>query len=336
MITRFHILVHSLLCLVAVYVIFHWKPSDRGEMASRILLIGGTGYIGKHVAKASLALGHPTFLLVRDSTPSNPQKAQLLESFKASGATLVHGSLEDHASLVEAMKKVDVVISTVGGAQLMDQMNIIKAIKEVGTIKRFLPSEFGNDVDNVHTVEPATTVFGMKVKIRRAIEAEGIPYTYVSSNCFAGYFLPSMSQPGLTAPPRDKIVILGDGNAKVVFVKEDDIGTYAIKAVDDPRTLNKTLYLRLPANTYSFNELVALWEKKIGKTLEKIYVPEEAVVKQIEETPFPNNIGMAIGHSIFVKGDQTNFEIGPNGVEGSQLYPDVKYTTVDEMLNQFV
>jgi len=36
---------------------------------------------------------------------------------------------------VEAMKKVDVVISTVGGAQILDQMNIIKAIKEVGTIK---------------------------------------------------------------------------------------------------------------------------------------------------------------------------------------------------------
>jgi len=57
--------------------------------SSRILIIGGTGYIGKHIAKASLALGHPTFLLVRESTTSNPQKAQLLESFKTSGANIV-------------------------------------------------------------------------------------------------------------------------------------------------------------------------------------------------------------------------------------------------------
>ena len=64
-------------------------------------------------------------------------------------------------------------------------------------------------------------------------------------------------------------------------MKEEDVGTFAIKAADDPRTLNKTLYLRLPANTLSFNELVALWEKKIGKTLEKVYVPEEQVVKLI-------------------------------------------------------
>jgi ribosomal protein S25 len=45
------------------------------------------------------------------------------------------GSLEDHASLVEAVKKVDVVISTVGSLQIESQVNIIKAIKEVGTIK---------------------------------------------------------------------------------------------------------------------------------------------------------------------------------------------------------
>ena len=43
--------------------------------------------------------------------------------------------MEDHASLVEAIKEVDVVISAVGFFQLMSQLNIIKAIKEVGTIK---------------------------------------------------------------------------------------------------------------------------------------------------------------------------------------------------------
>ena len=69
-------------------------------------------------------------------------------------------------------------------------------------------------MDRVHAVEPAKTAFEIKAKIRRATKAEGIPYTYVSSNFFAGYFLPSLSQPGATAPPREKVVILGDGNPK--------------------------------------------------------------------------------------------------------------------------
>lgn len=38
-----------------------------------------------------------------------------------------------------------------------------------------------------------------------------------------------------------------------------------------------------------------------------------------------------------MKGDQTNFEIEASfGVEASELYPEVKYTTVDEYLNAFV
>lgn len=304
---------------------------------SKILIIGGTGYIGKFIVQASAKAGHPTFLLVRESTLSNPAKSQIIENFNNLGVKFSIGDLEDHASLVKAIKQVDVVMSTVGHEQLSDQVKIIDAIKEAGNVKRFFPSEFGNDVDRVHAVEPAKTAFATKAKVRRTIEAEGIPYTYVSSNFFAGYFLPTLAQPGVAAPPRDKVVILGDGNPKGVFNKEDDIGTFTIKAVDDPRTLNKILYVRPPKNTYSFNDLVSLWEKKIGKTLEKIYIPEEQVVKNIQEAAVPLNVILSINHSVFVKGDHTNFEIEDSfGVEASQLYPDVKYTTVEEYLDQFV
>ncbi|OWM75051.1 phenylcoumaran benzylic ether reductase Betv6-like [Punica granatum] len=304
---------------------------------SRILVIGGTGYIGKFIVEASAKASHPTFALVRESTLSDPAKAPVIEKFKNLGVTLVHGDMYDHESLVKAIKQVDVVISTVGSMQLADQTKIIAAIKEAGNVKRFFPSEFGNDVDHVNAVEPAKSAFALKAQIRRAVEAEGIPHTYVASNCFAGYFIPTLVQPGVTAPPRDKVIISGDGNPKAIFNKEEDIATYTIRAVDDPRTLNKTLLLRPPKNIYSFNELVALWEKKIGKTLEKIYVPEEQILKDIQEAPLPINIFLAINHSVFVKGDHTNFEIDPSfGVEASELYPDVKYTTVEEYLDLFV
>lgn len=52
--------------------------------------------------------------------------------------------------------------------------------------------------------------------------------------------------------------------------------------MDDPRTLNKIVYIKPPKNIYSFNELVALWEKKIGKTLEKEYLSEEQLLKNIQ------------------------------------------------------
>jgi uncharacterized protein YbjT (DUF2867 family) len=45
------------------------------------------------------------------------------------------GDLYDHASLVKAIKQVDVVISTVGHPQVEDQGLIIAAIKEAGNVK---------------------------------------------------------------------------------------------------------------------------------------------------------------------------------------------------------
>jgi pterocarpan reductase len=57
----------------------------------------------------------------------------------------------------------------------------------------------------------------------------------------------------------------------------------------------------------------------------------------VSEAPLPINVVLSINHSVFVKGDHTNFEIEPSfGVEASELYPDVKYTTVEEYLDQFV
>jgi len=48
---------------------------------SKILLIGGTGYIGKFMVEASAKAGHPTFLLIRESTLSNPAKSSIINNF---------------------------------------------------------------------------------------------------------------------------------------------------------------------------------------------------------------------------------------------------------------
>ncbi|XP_074372908.1 phenylcoumaran benzylic ether reductase Betv6-like [Apium graveolens] len=304
---------------------------------SKILVIGATGYIGKFLVEAAAEQGHQTFALVRETAVQNPSKEKLVESFKASGVTIIYGHLHDHEILVKAVKQVDVVISAVDYQNILDQSKILEAIKEAGHVKRFIPSEFGNDADRTHAVGPAKTLLAEKAKVRRAIEAHGIPYTYIISGCFAGYFLPTLAQPGGTAPPREKVIILGDGNPKAVYNCEQDIATYTIKTGDDPRTVNKSLYITPPHNVHSFNNLVGLWEKKIDKILEKIYVPEEHVLKQMEEAPAPQKRMFSIFHSVFIKGDQTNFEIEASfGHEASELYPDVKYTTVDQYLHQFV
>ncbi|KAL6627579.1 hypothetical protein ACP70R_031305 [Stipagrostis hirtigluma subsp. patula] len=306
---------------------------------SRILVVGGTGYLGRHVVAASARLGHPTVALVRDTAPSDPAKAELLRSFRDAGVTVVKGDLYDHGSLVSAVKAADVVISTLGSLQIADQTRLIDAIREAGTVKRFFPSEFGLDVDRTGAVEPARSMlFAGKAAVRSAVEAAGVPYTYVWTGYFAGHGLPSVGQVLSSAPPAESALVLGDGDAKVVFVEEGDIAAYTVRAADDPRAANRTLYIRPPANTLSHNELLAMWERKTGRAFARVHVGEDAVLKLIQEAPDTRSaILLSIGHAVHILGEETNFEIDPSsGVDAGELYPDVKYTTVDEYLDRLL
>lgn len=57
----------------------------------------------------------------------------------------------------------------------------------------------------------------------------------------------------------------------------------------------------------------------------------------LSETPYPDNMEMVFLYSVFVKGDQTYFDIEASaGVEGTQLYPQLKYTTISEFLDSLL
>ncbi|MFS7923218.1 putative oxidoreductase [Helianthus anomalus] len=76
------------------------------ETKSKVLIIGGTGHLGKRLVKASLEQGHETYVLQRPDIGVNIAKVQMLLSFKKQGAHLVTGSFHDHQSLVDAVKQV--------------------------------------------------------------------------------------------------------------------------------------------------------------------------------------------------------------------------------------
>jgi hypothetical protein len=70
----------------------------------------------------------------------------------------------------------------------------------------------------------------------------------------------------------------------VFFVDENDVGTYAIKSIDDPRTLNKTIYIRPQDNCLTQNELISKWETLTGKSLEKFHIPGDEFLASMKGT----------------------------------------------------
>jgi pinoresinol/lariciresinol reductase len=104
---------------------------------SRVLVVGATGYIGRRIARASLAAGHSTSLLHRpDMRPHEIEKVQTLLQLKAGGARLIAVSFDDHRGLVMAVREADVVISTLNGPSMASlQLKLVDAIKEAGNVK---------------------------------------------------------------------------------------------------------------------------------------------------------------------------------------------------------
>ncbi|KAI7729542.1 hypothetical protein M8C21_012711 [Ambrosia artemisiifolia] len=89
-----------------------------------------------------------------------------------SRAYMGHGDIEEQEGMEKIMKehKIDIVISIVGGEAILHQLSLVNAIKSVGTIKRFLPSEFGHDVDRTDPVEPGLSMYNEKRRVRRLVE----------------------------------------------------------------------------------------------------------------------------------------------------------------------
>lgn len=307
-------------------------------MTGSVLVIGATGYIGRFVTEASLNSGKTTYILVRPSSLSCPSKAAAFQELTKKGAIIIQGLVTDKELIEKKLREhlIDVLISTTGGEGILEQLSLVEAIKAAGTVKRFLPSEFGHDIDNANPVEPGLSFYNLKRKIRRATEAAGIPYTYICCNSIAGWPYFDNIHPSEVCPPLDQFQIYGDGNAEAYFVAGVDIGKFTIKAAFDPRTLNRTVHFRPACNKLSLNQMASLWESKIGRSLPRVTLSEEDLLTMAKEYSFPASVVASLTHDIFIQHCQTNFFIdGHKDLEISSLYPDSSYRTIDDCFNEY-
>ncbi|MED6189386.1 Isoeugenol synthase 1, partial [Stylosanthes scabra] len=86
------------------------SSGDEKSTKSKILIFAANGYLGKFMVKASLSMGHPTFVYVRPPKPNDSSKLQLFNDLQSLGVTIFQGELDEHEKLVSALKEVDIVI----------------------------------------------------------------------------------------------------------------------------------------------------------------------------------------------------------------------------------
>jgi len=298
---------------------------------AKTLIVGATGHLGQEMVKACAAAGNEIHALVRPETRKDPNK---MKGLKAARATIHEGDLKRYETLLAACKAVDNVISTIGGTEIGEEPTLIKAVKEA-KVKRFIPSDFG--LDPAATAPHSCVLFDAKAAMHQQIKAASIPYTFVHSNGFFSYWVPTLGDltklMGDSLPPAE-VNIYGDGNVKGSFASLADIATVTARALNDAKMQNKEV--RIIANTLSQNELVDLWQTQSGRTVKTTRVSGADLEKIIASSTTPEQGMMLVlaqlHRSVWIRGEAV--KRAGSAQDAQKLYPDIRLQTVAELFAQ--
>ena len=191
----------------------------------RILLAGGTGYLGNYIAGEMKERGLTGLLIAR-----SPEKLQHLES---SRLQIVKAEVTSANTLTGIANNVDTVISTVGitrqkdGLTYMDvenraNLNLLNEAKKAGVRKFIYVSAInGNKHRNLKILE-AKEAFVDELK------KSGLEYTIVRPN---GFF--SDMKDFLDMAKKGKVYLFGNGEQLLNPIHGEDLAKLCLDLVDD-------------------------------------------------------------------------------------------------------
>ena len=216
-----------------------------------ILIIGGTGMLGKPVAQQLKADGFNVRLLAR-----NPEKAKKL---LGDGYELMQGDVDNEASLRAALTGVDGVhISLKGGPteadfERMDHFavrDIARIAKEKNVGRVTLISAYAVSEEKADTPESRS-----KVRGEAALKSSGVPYTIFRCSWFMET-LPLFVQ-------GKNISLIGNQIHPLHWIAVEDYARMISKSYQTNETLNKDLYIFGP-EAYTMGDAMKIYSQHTG------------------------------------------------------------------------
>ncbi|MDB4946010.1 MAG: UDP-glucose 4-epimerase [Labilithrix sp.] len=211
----------------------------------RILVTGGSGFLGSHIAEQLTAAGHTVVALVRRSS-----NRTFLETL--GGIEYAEGSVEDRASVDAAMKGVDAVIHSAGAVKATSEasffetntqgtVNLLEAaIAHAPGLKRFVhvstleacgPSLDGRPVP-VDQERPVTAYGRSKLGAEKAVLARKskLPVTILRPGAIYGPRDVEILE-AFRAVSRRQYPVIGDGSMMGCYVYGPDCAKACILAI---------------------------------------------------------------------------------------------------------
>ena len=229
-----------------------------------ILIVGGTGTLGRQIVKQALDEGYQVKCLVRDF-----RRSAFLKDW---GAELVYGDLSIPSTLPLALKGIKIIIdaATIRStssytSEVVDwrgKLALVEASKLVG-IKKFVSFSILNASKN-----QSIPLLDLKVKIEKELEKSGLNYTIFQCS---GFFQGLISQYALPVLENETIWLPGD-SAPVAYLDTQDAAKAVIQTLNNVDYDSKKVSL-IGEKFWTPKEIIQLCERLSGKTANISYIP---------------------------------------------------------------
>jgi uncharacterized protein YbjT (DUF2867 family) len=223
-----------------------------------VALVGAGGNTGPFILNALLEAKFNVSILSRPSSTT---------TFPA-GVTVIKTDYSEE-SLVEVLKGQDVVVSAIAGHALGSQKTIIDAAIKAG-VKRFIPSEYGNDVLDEKLVK-VIPYFANKGDIIRYAQSKAAAHPeFTWTGVATGAYLDWGLKDGFLDfdLQNHSVTVWDDGNSRFSTTNLATVGRYVAAVLKHPEeTANKYIFVHSFSTTQ--NEVIAALEKHSGKTWTK-------------------------------------------------------------------
>ncbi len=235
----------------------------------KILVTGGTGFVGSRIVHALRAEGRDVRALVR-----RPETGAHLASL---GVELVTGDVTDAASLAPAADGCTHVIHLVAilkgkphdfeHVMTHGTQNVIAAAKGAGVERFVLMSALGTTA----TTKDIVPYFGAKFAMEQDTVASGLEYTiFRPSFVFGrGGALATFMKQVRYSPV---VTVIGSGKQQIQPIWIDDVAEHFARALDTPAAANKTFEIGGP-DIVTWDELYRTIAKVLGKRRVLAHVP---------------------------------------------------------------
>jgi len=229
-----------------------------------ILVIGGTGTLGRQIVKQALDEGYQVKCLVRDF-----RRSVFLKDW---GAELIYGDLSIPSTLPLALKGVKIVIDSATirstsnyNSEVIDwrgKLSLLEASKLVG-VKKFISFSALNASKN-----SSIPLLDLKARMEKELENSDLNYTIFQCSGFFQGLISEYALPVL----ENQTIWVNSNSAPVAYLDTQDAAKAVVQVLNNSSYNKKTVSL-IGEKFWTRQEVIQLCERLSGKVAKISYIP---------------------------------------------------------------